>query len=125
MYHRLKAKLKGGPSLFDILKGVHQGGLTSPSLFNSSILHDQNSFNFSFIYCGFNLSATAFAYDVLILSHTYSGWENAFHQLYNEYKDIGLSFNLEKPAVVAFNFKETYGPTVESTANTQDPFLKN
>ena len=36
--------------------------------------------------------------------------ENVFNQLYNEYKNIGLSFNIEKTAVVAFNFKDTNGP---------------
>ena len=34
MYHNLKAKLKGIFS-FDILKGVRQGGLNSPSLFKT------------------------------------------------------------------------------------------
>jgi len=51
-----------------------------------------------------------FADDVLTLGRTFSGRENTFHQLYNEYKDIGFSFNIEKTAIVAFNFKETNGP---------------
>ena len=110
MYHHLKAKLKGGSFLFDILKGVRQGGLTSPSLFNNSVLNAQNSVKFSCIHRGFNLSLITFADDVLNLSRTFSGCENAFNQLYNEYKNIGLSFNVEKTAVVAINFKETNGP---------------
>ena len=78
------------------MKGVRQGGLTSPSLIT-------------------------FADDVLNLSRTFSGCENAFNQLYNEYKNIGLSFNVEKTAVVAFNFKETNGPIFLSLANVQVP----
>ena len=49
---------------------------------------------------------------VLNLSRTFNGCENAFHQLYNEYKDIGLSFRVEKTIVVAFNFKESNCPTL-------------
>ena len=109
MYHHLKAKLKGGSSLFDILKGVRQGGLTSPSLFNNSVLNAQKSFNFSCIHHGFNLSLITFADDVLNLSCTFSGCKNAFNQLYNEYENIGLSLNVEKTAVIAYNFKETNG----------------
>ena len=62
------------------------------------------------VHCGFNLSLIIFADDVLNPSHSFSGCENMFNQLYNGYKNIGLSFNVEKTAVVAFNFKETNGP---------------
>jgi len=114
MYHHLKAKLKEGSSLFDILKGVHQGGLTSRSLSNNSVLHAQNSVNFSCIYRGFNFSLMTFADDVLNLSRIFGGCENARHELYDGYKDIGLSFNVEKTIVVTFNFKEKNGPTFSS-----------
>jgi len=50
----LRRSLKGGSSLFDILKGVRQGGFISPSVFNNSVLHAQSSVNFSCIYRGFN-----------------------------------------------------------------------
>ena len=58
----------------------------------------------------FTVDLTCLADDVLNLSRTFSGCENAFNQLYNEYKNIGLSFIVVKTAVVAFNFKETNGP---------------
>jgi len=94
IYHHLKAKLKGGSSLFDIFKGVHQDGLTSPSLFNNSVLCAQNSVNFICIYHVFNLSLMTFADDVLNLSCIFSGCENAFNQLYNEYQDTGLFYSM-------------------------------
>ena len=96
MYHHLKAKLKGGTSLFDILKGVRQGGLTSSSLFNNSVLNAQNSGNFSCIHRGFNLSLINIADDVLNLSRTFSGCENAFNQLYNDIKILRLLSMLKK-----------------------------
>ena len=110
MYHQL----------FDILKG----GLTSPSLFKNSVLQAQNSVNFSCIHRGVNLSLMTFADDVLNLSRTFSGCENAFNQFYNEYNNIGLSFNVEKTAVVAFNFKETNDPIFLSLANVQVPLFQ-
>ena len=62
-----------------------------------------------------------FADDVSNLSRNFSGCENAFHQLYNEDKDIGLFFNVGKTVVVAFSFKETNGRTFIFLANTQIP----
>ena len=48
-----------------------------------------------------------------------------FNQLFNENKGIGLSFNVEKTAVLAFNFKETNGPIFLSLAKAESaPFSK-
>ena len=40
MCSHLKAKIKGGTDLFNMLKGVRQGGLTSPALFNNLVSAD-------------------------------------------------------------------------------------
>ena len=71
MYSHLKAKIKGGLDLFNILKGVRQGGLTVPALFNNSVSAAQCSVVCTCIYGGIDVSLSTYADDILNLSRTF------------------------------------------------------
>ena len=68
MYSHLKAKIKGGSDLFNIFKGVRQGGLTPPpptALFNNSVSAAQCSVEFTCIYGGIDVSLFTYTHDIL------------------------------------------------------------
>ena len=65
MYRNLKAGIKDGSQLFPIQKGVRQGALTSPVLFNNCVTGAQDKLNCTFIFKGVDLSLVTFADDLL------------------------------------------------------------
>ena len=105
MYRNLKAGIKDGSQLFPILKGVRQGALTSPVLFNNCVTGAQDKLNCIFIFKGVDLSLVTFADDLLNLSCTFQGCSSTFEFLQEEYEHIGLSFNTDKTVVLPFNYK--------------------
>jgi len=71
MHSHLKAKTKGVSDLFNIFKGVRQGGLTFPAFFNNSVSAAQCSAEYTCIYGGIDVSLFTYADDVLNLSCTF------------------------------------------------------
>ena len=71
MCRNLKAGIKDGIQLFPILKGVRQGALTSPVLFNNCVTGAQDKLNSTFIFKDIDLSLVTFADDLLNLSCTF------------------------------------------------------
>jgi exonuclease III len=85
-----------------VWKGIRQGGISSPPLYNNSVLEAQKKVRTTFIYRGLDMSLLNYADDILNLSRTVSGIEENFDILCIEYRKIGLKFNAEKSEVVAF-----------------------
>ena len=73
MYRNLKAGIKDGSQLFLTLKGVRQGALTSPVLFNNYVTGAQDKLNCTFIFKGVDLLLVMFADDLLNFSCTFQG----------------------------------------------------
>ena len=82
-----------------VWKGIRQGGVSSPPLYNNSVVEAQKKVITSFIFRSLDLSFANYADDVLNLSRTYAGIEENFDILSYEYKQIGLRFIPEKSEV--------------------------
>ena len=65
--------MKGGSGLFNIFKGVRQGGLISPALFNNSVSAAQCSVECTCIYGVIDVSLFTYADDILNLIRTFLG----------------------------------------------------
>lgn len=111
MYSNLKARvnvpcvnaLTLSSSLIPVEKGIRQGALTSPPLFNNSIISSQEPVQSTCIFRGLNVSLIDYADDILNASRTLIGIEETFRVLSKEYGNIGLSFNPQKSEVLVFN----------------------
>ena len=92
-----------------VRRGVRQGALTSPIVFNNCILDAQSQAVSSCILEGIDVSLIAYADDVFNPSRTVLAFEKNFSILSREYSKINLKFNAEKSEVVLFN----WGPVPE------------
>ena len=114
MYFKLKVRVRvlknQSPTVSDFLipvrKGIRQGALSSPPLYNNSIIEAQKTVKTCFIFRGIDLSLVNYADDILNLSRSVSGIESNFRVLSNEYANIGLEFNSSKSEVVVFNCRK-------------------
>ena len=110
MYRNLKlrVRLQDGELSGEISvhKGIKQGAITSPTLYNNSVNDAQQVISPSYICKHIDLSLLGFADDLLNLSRLLSSLENNFSRLEKSYADIGLQFNVEKSAVLFFNCAE-------------------
>lgn len=110
MYRNLKlrVRLQDGELSGEISvhKGIKQGAITSPTLYNNSVNDAQQVISPSYICKHIDLSLLGFADDLLNLSRLLSSLENNFSRLEKSYADIGLQFNVEKSAVLFFNCPE-------------------
>ena len=85
-----------------VWKGIRQGGVTSPPLYNNSVVAPQKKARISFVFKGLDLSILNYADDILNLSRTVSSVEENFSVLSREYAEIGLNFNASKSEVLTF-----------------------
>ena len=88
-----------------VKKGTRQGAITSPTLFNNSVLEAQAKCLPSCILGRIDMSLICYADDILNLSRTIQRIEQNFKILKDEYSKIGLSFNPEKSEVILFNWR--------------------
>ena len=88
-------------------KGIQQGAISSPLLYNNSVLESQKPVKTSFLFRGMDLSMLNYADDILNTSRCLSRIKANFDILSTAYKQIGLSFNTNKSEVVAFCWKGT------------------
>ena len=86
--------------------GIHQGDVLSPNLFNIYI----NDLTYSFYEAcdpvnigGKSLSCLLYADDVVLLSSSEKGLQNAVHKVSKYCKQWNLSINMNKTKVVVFN----------------------
>ena len=86
MRRRLNVKVKSlsckNSDLFDgaipVHKGIRQGAITSPPLFNNSVIDAQKKVEISYIFRGLGLSPLNYADDTLNLSRTLNLIEKNF-----------------------------------------------
>ena len=134
MYSRLSIRLKLPPDknlpprphekLIPVLKGAHQGAVSSPHLFNNYVLQAQDKCPTSCILSSIDTSLVCYADDVLNLSRTLQKASDIFETLKTEYLKLGLSFKTEKTEIVLFNWQKTpHVPSLlfsENLVNTSD-----
>ena len=74
-------------------KGIRQGTISSPLLYNNSVPKSQNSVKISFIFRGMDLSLLNYTDDILNTSRCLSRIVENFGILSTAYKQIGFAFN--------------------------------
>ncbi|XP_065565830.1 uncharacterized protein LOC136030690 [Artemia franciscana] len=89
--------------MLSVKKGKRQGGKTSASLFNNTIIKTQQVIKLSCFFHGINLSLLNFAEDILHVSCSISLFQQNYNSLAAAYKQIGLSFNESKTELLFFN----------------------
>ena len=77
-------------------KGIRQGAVTSPPLFNNTVIVPQQNDLTTRIFNGIDVSLANYADDIIDISRTAFGIEENFGILDREYKRIGLRFNESK-----------------------------
>jgi len=82
--------------MLSVKKGIHQGGKTSPSLFNNAVIKAQQIIKLLCFFCGIVLLLLNFADDILHVSHLISSFQQNYNSLAAAYKQIRLSFNKSK-----------------------------
>ena len=110
MYRRLRVKIKVpthrgmvvSTVVIPVRKGIRQGSITSPPLYNNSIIVPQESAKTCCIYLGIDVSLINYADDILNASRSVSRVEDNYNILSDEYAKIGLAFNTAKSEVVVF-----------------------
>ena len=108
MYNNLRAQIKipSCPTesvVVPVRKGVRQGSVVSPTLYNNSVLPAQAQVATSCVSKGIDVSLMAYADDLLNLNRSADRLSKNFDVLSREYNKIGLSFNVSKSAVLFFN----------------------
>ena len=84
-------------------KGVRQGSVISPVLFNAVIYTATKYIHGSYFLDGVDLSFISYADNLLLLSSSLSLLQENLEMLVNLYKDIGLRVNISKTEFVVFN----------------------
>ena len=82
--------------LIQVGRGIRQGGIISPYIFNSYLATALNSLSCSFVSLSRNLSYIAYADDIILLSRSKSSLVSNFNILINCLKGLGLSISFEK-----------------------------
>ena len=100
-------KLNGGISkLFRTYKGVRQGCILSPKLFNLFINDIPNIFDNSCcpvtIHDKVNINCLMYADDLVLLSETASGLQSCLYKLHQYTEKWGLKLNLKKTKIMIF-----------------------
>lgn len=111
MYKKLRVQVKvpspNGPIVLPkaipVRKGIRQGAISSPRLYNNSVLEAQKLVQMSCIFRGLDVTLLNYADDIFNLSRCLSRIEENFQILDDAYREIGLSFNASKSEIVAFN----------------------
>ena len=89
----------------DITKGVHQGNVLSPMLFNIFIndVGDTFSENDVPVLHNSKVSHLLYADDLLLLSTTAEGLQHNITKVHNFCKQWGLSINIDKTKIIVFS----------------------
>ncbi|XP_065575022.1 uncharacterized protein LOC136036651 [Artemia franciscana] len=111
LYNKLQVRTKvltiDGPQISTVVvpveKGIRQGAVSSPSLYNNNFLESRKDVEMSFVFKGRDISLLNYAYDILNLSHSFGMIEKNFDILRNAYSEINLSFNESKNEIFVFN----------------------
>ena len=100
LYNRLnvslKLKIRVTAKLIYVQKVIKQGSLTSPNLFNNTLIITQAVVKPSCIYKVMDVSLICFADDIVNIARISSHLEENFSVLQKIYDNIGLDFNLSK-----------------------------
>ena len=99
MYNNLRAQIKIPPCptesiVVPVCKGVRQGSVVSPTLYNNSVLPAQTQVATSCVSKGIDVSLMAYADDQHNLNRSANRLSKNFEVLSREYNKIGLSFNV-------------------------------
>ena len=84
-------------------KGIRQGAVSSPPLYNNSVIESQNDVEMRFVFRGIDISLLNYADDILNLSRSFGMIEKNFDVLSNPYSKINLSFKESRSEIVVFN----------------------
>ena len=108
MYNNLRAQIKipSSPAesvVVPVRKGVRQGSVVSPTLYNNSVLPAQAQVATSCVSKGIDVSLITYADDLLNLNRSADRLSKNFDVLSRAYNKIGLSFNVSKSAILFFN----------------------
>ena len=108
MYNNLRAQIKisSSPAESDVVpvrKGVRQGSVVSPTLYNNSVLPAQAQVATSCVSKGIDVSLMTYSDDLLNLNTSADRLSKNFGVLSRECNKISLSFNVSKSAVLFFN----------------------
>ena len=111
LYKKLKVRIKvptiDGPQISAVVvpveKGIRQGAVSSPTLYNNSVIESQKDVEMSLVFRGRDISLLNYADDILNLSRSFWMIEKNFDTLRNAYSEINLSFNESKSEIVVFN----------------------
>lgn len=113
MYSNLRVRIKCPGWDCDMLleidipvkKGIRQGAVNSPDLFNNSVIEVQHEAPTTCILCGIDVSLIGYADDILNISRTLNGIKSCFSALKVEYARVGHTFNPSKTELLFFNYK--------------------
>ena len=89
--------------IVQVKKGIRQGAISSPLLYNNSIIEAQKYVKPSFIFRGVDITLLNYADDILNISRSLTRIEENFDILNEMYGGIGLSFNSSKSEFIVFN----------------------
>ena len=108
MYNNCHSRVKSRHFLSDsiaITKGVHQGNVLSPLLFNVFINDIGDSFSETDVpnLHSFNISHLLYADDLLLLSTTAEGLQSNINKVQEFCKQWGLSINIDKTKIMIFS----------------------
>ena len=108
MYNNCHSRVKSRHFLSDsiaITKGVHQGNVLSPLLFNVFINDIGDSFSETDVPSlhSFNISHLLYADDLLLLSTTAEGLQSNINKVQEFCKQWGLSINIDKTKIMIFS----------------------
>ena len=87
-----------------VKKGIRQGAVNSPDLFNNSVIEGQYKTPTTCILYGIDVSLISYADDILNICRTLQGIKSCFSALTDEYSRIGHSFNPTKTELLFFNY---------------------
>jgi hypothetical protein len=101
--------------LFNVQRGVRQGGILSPGLFNlviDEIIEFVNKYPYGVMIDGYRVNIIAYADDIVLISTSLSSLQRLVDLCVAKALEAGLRFNPDKCAVVCFTGK-TLAPVYE------------
>jgi hypothetical protein len=97
--------------MFKTSVGLRQGSTLSPLLFNlfiDDVLRELNETGLGVSTASMNISAVAFADDILLVSDSVQNLQNLLDQISEKASRLGLRFGISKSNVVIFNAQYNY-----------------
>ncbi len=84
-------------------RGLRQGGVLSPTVFNLCISGVLAKISATYLSGFSDVSYLAYADDLLLISRTKTGLSNMVSRVATSFSDIGLSLNVDKCKFLSFN----------------------